>query len=763
MIKKRVICYLIILSILFVNVTIYSCGTVDKTIVSYEQSEYIFGTNKNGFVSLAVDEDANVYAAVLDEGISKYSNDGILLKTYMHTESIYGLRYNDGFLYGYFSRYGNLGDIFQMNLETSRIKTFNVDFPIAEVRSFTVSGDYAYILVVPEFKEFVYERTEDMFVSYGEKLYAIKLNSGESIEIKNIENPITMYSGRDGMLYVYSYSGNQYQLLNYDIGKKKVVHVADMDDVGFIFSFAYENDTFIYTTYRNVQAKRLKDNLIYTIDDTITTIFGNTFTYHKGNLIFLEQKMEKYEGIDYINDIDFDNEHDYDEHDHDEHDHDEHSPNSIGPPYLYIRTMHLGFEYASILPIKDKTINHYQLIDKSSNIVISIPPLFRPFDVKLIYERSGINCVYSDQPYNTIDQHNEFLLSIMAGTNNCDIIYLSTESYLSLAIKNSGGYVCLNESDTITDYLGRCFDWVGDTARAVNGDVWMLPLYYQAEAMFYVPKNMERFNIGYDDVSTFSKLLATIEKLNPIKDGFVTFSEIITLEVDLFIQYESLFCDYANKKADFNTQAFKEFYETMWSGWNRKNNESPTGANYHPILYYDNKRLILQYDDINLARKKIQDSRNAATDVIFKTDLIYGFPYITSEDIAEWRAYPSPRINNVTDTKTNVHVWYAVVNPNSENKKLAIRFLEEVAADMLTVYKYPSLVLKDISEYAGHFNMDLPIYRDIHEIMKNGAPIYRAFPQYERDVLVDEYQSGRMTLDEVIDEIQRKVDIWLNE
>ncbi|MCL2707787.1 MAG: hypothetical protein FWF03_01590, partial [Defluviitaleaceae bacterium] len=92
-----------------------------------------------------------------------------------------------------------------------------------------------------------------------------------------------------------------------------------------------------------------------------------------------------------------------------------------------------------------------------------------------------------------------------------------------------------------------------------------------------------------------------------------------------------------------------------------------------------------------------------------------------------------------------------------------IRFLEEIAADMLTVYNKPEFVLKDISEYEGHYDMDLPIYRDIHEIMKNGAPLYRTYPPSESYMLVDEYQSGRMSLDEVAAEIQRRVEIWLNE
>jgi len=67
------------------------------------------------------------------------------------------------------------------------------------------------------------------------------------------------------------------------------------------------------------------------------------------------------------------------------------------------------------------------------------------------------------------------------------------------------------------------------------------------------------------------------------------------------------------------------------------------------------------------------------------------------------------------------------------------------------------------SDHEGHYDMSLPVYQDIHNIMSDCVAITQAMFQYERYLLVDEYQSGRMTLDEVVDEIQRKADIMLNE
>ncbi|MCL2708390.1 MAG: hypothetical protein FWF03_04645, partial [Defluviitaleaceae bacterium] len=481
--RKNAACYLMIFSLLFANAAQFGCGKDDKPAEPLEQSDVVFGSHTNGLISLAIDDYANVYATTLDVGISKYSREGMLLESYPDTEYIFGLRYSDGFLYGFYSSLVDNNYIYQLNLETLIVKTINVDFPIAVVHSFTVSGDYAYMVVIPTLMDFNYEHEAGMFASNNEKLYAVKLSSGETTEITNIENPIRLYADSKGTVYVYAYTGGQYQLLNYDIGKKKATRVANMDDVGPVVSFAYENDIFVFLTYRDVQAKRMEDSLIYTVGENFAAVYGNTFTYHKGNLVFVEQRMEKYEGV-YLIDV----EGCEDGPDHDLHDH-----GVLNPPYLYIRTMRLGSGFVSVAPIGVKDVNQHQPLSNADTVVVSITPLFRPFDTKLIYERSGINCVYSDQTNDTFEQISNFLLTVMAGDNNSDIFYLALEDAVSRAMRDNGGYVRLNESDVITGYLDRCFDWVGEAARAANGDVWMLPLLYQTEMLFYVPENMERF------------------------------------------------------------------------------------------------------------------------------------------------------------------------------------------------------------------------------------------------------------------------------
>ncbi|MCL2747582.1 MAG: hypothetical protein FWE59_02885, partial [Oscillospiraceae bacterium] len=193
------------------------------------------------------------------------------------------------------------------------------------------------------------------------------------------------------------------------------------------------------------------------------------------------------------------------------------------------------------------------------------------------------------------------------------------------------------------------------------------------------------------------------------------------------------------------------YFETMWEGWHRYGDPELT-TSHHPILQRDYEWLERIDEDSYIVE-------NDTKRVVFKLDIL---DELLTSDLAGWRALPMPRLTDAVQ-RNYFGCLYAVVNPYGKNKELAIEFLEAAAANMISNVNRPVFVIEDISAYEGYYDMSLPIYRDIHNIYRDGATLRDLFSMRESEQIIDDYQDGTVTLQQAVDEIQRKAEFWLNE
>jgi len=117
------------------------------------------------------------------------------------------------------------------------------------------------------------------------------------------------------------------------------------------------------------------------------------------------------------------------------------------------------------------------------------------------------------------------------------------------------------------------------------------------------------------------------------------------------------------------------------------------------------------------------------------------------------------------DVKYNdIFVKYAIINPNSKKRDDALFYLDafvNAPHDALAPY-YCNFTQKDIAFYKDEYDTDLPIFTDIYNIIKDGT-ISRIPAPITSFMFVNDYQYGRLSLDEVIDIIQREYEMALNE
>ena len=71
----------------------------------------------------------------------------------------------------------------------------------------------------------------------------------------------------------------------------------------------------------------------------------------------------------------------------------------------------------------------------------------------------------------------------------------------------------------------------------------------------------------------------------------------------------------------------------------------------------------------------------------------------------------------------------------------------------------PAFLFQDLSVY--NYDMTQPMFKDICKIAENASFSYYLYPY--RAMERQDYQEGRLNLEEVIDQIQRNTEMWRNE
>ena len=756
---KRFISLLIITAL--IAPTLAGCNGGDDV---SDYTDPIF-TSEHRFHSFAITPDAEVYGLSSGQPVGKYTSDGELLETYPGTEGFSKLCYSNGFLYAYDQ---DARAVSELDVNTKNIRVINNDSDVLWwVRSMAVSGGSVYAAAVknPDGDE---SYLSDGYMDYRgkERLIEIDIESGQLTEHTGVKKPFALYLSSNGTLYIYSHPESDYILYSFNTKSKKLKKESGMNDAGYTSAFVREGNFFVYSSSGvSLNAKNMKNKKVSACVNGAMP--GGELVFHNGNIVFSDRSAKTLENA--------------------------------------FRNVLLGKDSVKPLDSGGKAV------DIKGEITVSGYINTLGLDTDALLQITGVSATIEPPYVSTMnadinnERFQEFLLSIMAGNPDIDIYVMSDPSALTNSVKKTGYYVPLNDSAPIQGYFDRCFDWVGESAKAPNGDIWALPVGYNIVAMFYVPENMERFGIAPEDLETFNGYWDTLNRINPVKgDAYITngFPGIFEL------QYITL-CQNAGNY-DHGTPLFRDLFEKLYSGWRyctyiyeleKYEGDLPT---YHPVMECD-QNAYRQSDELGRSREwdpdrmifHMYDIDNAFSSM-GRTNRYYQYykehddmkdhremhPDIdpTPIDLRRWRAMPVPRISE--EVKPNyASALFAFVNPYSQNKELSVEYLEAIAENMLDVSysngdftiapfeKAPQFTLKDPSAYEGYYDMSIPIFTDIYEIFRDGkmgASLASGAPA-EQDknpitpAYITNYQEGKITLDEAVASRQREVDMWLYE
>ena len=707
------------------------------------------------FHSFAITPDAEVYGLTFGQEVGKYTSDGELLDTYPGTEEFSKLCYSNGFLYAYDQ---TARAFVELDTATKNIRVINSDSDVLWwVRSMAVLDGSLYAVAVENFAGDM-KLNPDGYIDYGEIFFEVDIESGQMTERSEVKKSIAIYPASNGTLYIYSHPEDEYILYAFNTKSKKLKKESGMNDAGYAAAFVREGNFFVYAGDRGLNAKNMKDKKVSACVYWAMLPPGYDMAFHKGNIVFADMSPK-----------DGDN---------------------------ALRNVLLGKK--SVVPLDGRG----RIADLKGEITVTGHIGSLRWDTDALLQITGVSAIlepmypFTPDPAIAAERHQEFLTSMMAGNPDIDIYIMAGEIDAVRTVREIGYYVPLNGSAPIQGYFDRCFDWVGESAKAPNGDTWALPVDYLMCALLYVPENMERFGIAPEDLAAFDCYWDTLNRINPVKgEEYITYFD--GLGYHFMMQYDSLCRDAG--VYEYATPLYRNLFEKMYSGWYIFIGDDDDRLRKHPVIqhdydiylngmkdetgrrnYWNPERVIFAAGGINSIFSSMGNYNENV--LAFMYDEVLGTIFTDVEfelnDLRRWRALPLPRISEDV-TRNYTGALYAFVNPYGKNKELAVEYLEAVAENMLAVScnieysaapfdKTPQFTIKDPSAYEGYYDMSIPIFMDIYEIFKDGAQGEIAMSAENSDFdyhmpYVVNYQDGKITLDEAIAARQREVDMWLYE
>jgi ABC-type glycerol-3-phosphate transport system substrate-binding protein len=329
---------------------------------------------------------------------------------------------------------------------------------------------------------------------------------------------------------------------------------------------------------------------------------------------------------------------------------------------------------------------------------------------------------------------------LLSGDTDYDFLILSSADQLARQMKDIGAYEPLNSVQEIDSLLGRCFDYIGEAATADNGDIWMLPLKIECPIMIYNPELCKKYGIDMDKIDTCEKLINSVDTL-PV-DGSVFYNLLYYyFAVNIFDQYLQYFA-IDGDKSNFDTDIFRKYAEIM--------KEYDAKVMNHSKLF--NVSTITLPKDTGINQEEDKD------DIYSKTALIIdrGIDYYEIKDYYEYDFFKAAAVPGLTEgqeQKSLADCVLIVLNPNSKKLKWVKEYLGKVCASKLKDTNCD--MFKDMDFGDNKLRAEL---QDVY----SRAEIFYQYPYDITDEL-EAYRMENKPLEDTIKEMERKMDMYLNE
>ena len=330
-----------------------------------------------------------------------------------------------------------------------------------------------------------------------------------------------------------------------------------------------------------------------------------------------------------------------------------------------------------------------------------------------------------------------FALKILAQDTDFDMYLLDCRDDVSYNIKEKGAFYALNEVEGVQEYLDACFPYIKETAINEDGDIWMIPVAVAMPILYYHKEYCEEQNVDWSTM-TFEQFLTLTQEIE------TTASEEGSISTYLII--EEFFKQYLSAYDSFDTELFRTYAKQI--RLLEENVGRLTSGPYNIVSVRRVTRIGIDtpyYTEEEL--KKIPK--------FFYEYELYGFEKI-AERLGSSDIIGVTRVPMLSEGVKNVGVLtFLAVNPQSKNLEITLDYISEFCQYMMT--QKDTFLLADEAMYT-----DTPFIKECYQVCSDGT-IYFAM---DDDIYWNtfwNYVEGNMELEEMIEEIERKREIYVGE
>lgn len=327
-------------------------------------------------------------------------------------------------------------------------------------------------------------------------------------------------------------------------------------------------------------------------------------------------------------------------------------------------------------------------------------------------------------------EDDEFALSVMAGDSDYDLCMVNTAESKAKEIRDKGAFYPLNDVPGVSEYLNKCQDYVKKTAIDSSGDIWMIPVDIDIPFLLYNESNTDSAQ-----TESLSTLLEYADRLYDKKSSMDWYSlNGYQLQQYLIDQYNA--SSRHGEKVEYRTKDFKELCELI------KTHSADTDESLHTWVkdssgYSEN--LNDYYDHYIFSLSHYYDL-TSYDDTVFKT----------------MRAKALPGLHEGKTTNYGTCICLCV-NPSSDHLDQTLEYISSFCR-----YMSSRDDLWFLNDSGSRLFSDSRLSSDMTDIYKNGGICFE-FPD---DIFWNtyfDYQSNKISFDDMAKELDRKVDVYLNE
>jgi hypothetical protein len=321
----------------------------------------------------------------------------------------------------------------------------------------------------------------------------------------------------------------------------------------------------------------------------------------------------------------------------------------------------------------------------------------------------------------TVSQE-EFALIVLSNDKKYDVCYLSSDMDMSHNLRDKGSFYPLNEVPGVMQYLDRCFPYVKEAATDENGDIWMLPIMTSIEVFQIQKENCEKEGIMLWEAESLNELVEMVEGIDEhYEHGKEYLFNNRTFSRELLRRYflEHLTAD---------TRDFRELVKLLKRTYQI---EEPVFPDWDVVYEY---------------------TKGNTPNFLFSTSLSIAYQNTASLinskglSILPTTGSEKPYVANCI---------FLTVNPNSDNLNSTLQYITALSGYLSTLQN--SGFLSDFAYYT-----DTEYIRSLYETYQDAIITF----QMPWEIYLEDfgrYVNDEIDLEELVREVDRKLDIYLNE